>query len=200
MDGQRVRDLADLVQGQVPLAEWPAAWMRVEDQVRRSDVLLDAIPPARPGTAGSPGTRRAVHAGRTGQVSPARARRRRVLHRPQVGAVPRRTVGPWRHAWVVCNADEGEPGTFKDRVLLNRQADAVFEGMTLAARVLGARTGLLYLRGEYRFLLEQIEAVLARRRTHGLLGRSILGVEGFDFDIAIHVGAGAYVCGARRAP
>ncbi|MDP2770942.1 MAG: NADH-ubiquinone oxidoreductase-F iron-sulfur binding region domain-containing protein, partial [Giesbergeria sp.] len=100
---------------------------------------------------------------------------------------------------VVCNADEGEPGTFKDRVLLNRQADAVFEGMTLAAWVLGARTGFLYLRGEYRFLLEPLEAALAQRRSRGLLGARILGRDGFDFDICIHVGAGAYVCGEESA-
>ncbi|NUP85518.1 MAG: SLBB domain-containing protein, partial [Burkholderiaceae bacterium] len=100
---------------------------------------------------------------------------------------------------VVCNADEGEPGTFKDRVLLAEQADTVIEGMTVAARVLGARTGFVYLRGEYRFMLEHLQAVLARRRTAGLLGTGILGTPGFDFDIAIHLGAGAYVCGEESA-
>ena len=100
---------------------------------------------------------------------------------------------------VVCNADEGEPGTFKDRVLLTQQADTVFEGMTVAARVLDARQGLVYLRGEYRYLLESLEAVLARRREQGLLGHGIRGVEGFDFDIQIHLGAGAYVCGEESA-
>ena len=71
--------------------------------------------------------------------------------------------------------------------------------MTVAARVLGARTGFLYLRGEYRYLLPSLRAVLARRRKHGLLGPRILGIEGFDFDIDIHVGAGAYVCGEESA-
>jgi [NiFe] hydrogenase diaphorase moiety large subunit len=199
MDGQRVRDLADLVQGQVPLAEWPAAWMRVEDQVRRSDVLLDATR--------LQGQALQAALARGAQSTLAELDRSRLRGRGGAGFATARKwalcrdapLAPGDTRVVVCNADEGEPGTFKDRVLLNRQADAVFEGMTLAARVLGARTGLLYLRGEYRFLLEQIEAVLARRRTHGLLGRSILGVEGFDFDIAIHVGAGAYVCGEESA-
>jgi [NiFe] hydrogenase diaphorase moiety large subunit len=103
-----------------------------------------------------------------------------------------------RH-FVVCNADEGEPGTFKDRVLLTRQADLVFEGMTLCALAVGARKGFLYLRGEYRYLLEPLRAVLQRRRNSNLLGESILGKTGFDFDIDIHLGAGAYICGEESA-
>jgi [NiFe] hydrogenase diaphorase moiety large subunit len=106
---------------------------------------------------------------------------------------------PGKARYVVCNADEGEPGNFKDRVLLASQADAVVEGMTLCALATGAWRGFLYLRGEYRFLLGHLEAVLARRRATGLLGESILGREGFDFDVAIHVGAGAYVCGEESA-
>jgi len=101
--------------------------------------------------------------------------------------------------YIVCNADEGEPGTFKDRVLLNSYADLVFEGMTIGARVMGSAKGLLYLRGEYRYLLEKLEGVLARRRAAGLLGRNILGEAGFDFDIEIHLGAGAYICGEESA-
>jgi [NiFe] hydrogenase diaphorase moiety large subunit len=101
--------------------------------------------------------------------------------------------------YVVCNADEGEPGTFKDRVLLSSCADAVVEGMTIAAMVVGARQGLIYLRGEYRYLLDHLELVLQRRREQGLLGTAIQGQTGFDFDIVIHVGAGAYVCGEESA-
>ena len=100
---------------------------------------------------------------------------------------------------VVCNADEGEPGTFKDRVLLTRMADAVFEGMTLAAWAVGADQGFLYLRGEYRYLLAPLQAVLEARRSAGLLGHRIRGIDGFDFDIEIHLGAGAYVCGEESA-
>src|SRR5690606_4116516 len=96
---------------------------------------------------------------------------------------------------VVCNADEGEPGTFKDRVLLQCHADALFEGMTLCAYGIGARKGFLYLRGEYRYLLGHLQTVLRRRYDSGLLGVSILGRAGFSFDIEIVVGAGAYICG-----
>ena len=100
---------------------------------------------------------------------------------------------------VVCNADEGEPGTFKDRVLLSSYADLVIEGMTLCAGIVGAGEGFIYLRGEYRYLIEHLEAVLQRRREQGLLGRSIGGRAGFDFDIHIHMGAGAYICGEESA-
>ena len=84
-------------------------------------------------------------------------------------------------------------------MLLRSHADAVFEGMTLAAHVIGARRGFLYLRGEYRWMLESLEQTLARRREARLLGDDIAGRAGFDFDITIHVGAGAYVCGEESA-
>ena len=103
------------------------------------------------------------------------------------------------HKFVVCNADEGEPGTFKDRVLLADYADLVFEGMTIAGRAIGSHQGILYLRGEYRYLLDQLEGVLNGRRKAGLLGQNILGKEGFNFDIEIRMGSGAYVCGEETA-
>ena len=101
--------------------------------------------------------------------------------------------------YVVCNADEGEPGTFKDRVILTDFADLVFEGMTIGARVIGARYGIMYLRSEYTYLRPHLESILARRRTENLLGKNIAGREGFDFDIDIHMGSGAYVCGEETA-
>lgn len=101
--------------------------------------------------------------------------------------------------FVVCNADEGEPGTFKDRVLLTDYADLVFEGMTIAGLAIGSRQGILYLRGEYRYLLARLEAVLAKRHLDGLLGEGILGLGGFKFDIEIRMGSGAYVCGEETA-
>ena len=101
--------------------------------------------------------------------------------------------------YVVCNADEGEPGTFKDRVLLIDYADLVFEGMTIAAKAIGATRGILYLRGEYVYMRPHLEGVLARRRQDGLLGANIQGAEGFTFDIEIRMGAGAYVCGEETA-
>ena len=108
-------------------------------------------------------------------------------------------VGDGGAKYVVCNADEGEPGTFKDRVLLLDYADLVFEGMTIAARAIGATRGILYLRGEYVYMRPHLEGVLARRRTDGQLGADILGTAGFTFDIEIRMGAGAYVCGEETA-
>jgi len=101
--------------------------------------------------------------------------------------------------FVVCNADEGEPGTFKDRVILDCFADLVFEGMTLAGYVIGAKIGILYLRQEYSYLRQKIQDTLDRRRKEGLLGPNAAGKAGFDFDIAIRLGAGAYVCGEETA-
>jgi [NiFe] hydrogenase diaphorase moiety large subunit len=101
--------------------------------------------------------------------------------------------------FVLCNADEGEPGTFKDRVLLTERPDLVVEGMTIAARAIGAKEGLIYLRGEYIYLRDHLETVLAKRRERGVLGASIFGKAGFDFDIRIQMGAGAYVCGEEGA-
>jgi [NiFe] hydrogenase diaphorase moiety large subunit len=100
---------------------------------------------------------------------------------------------------VVCNADEGEPGTFKDRVILTEAAELVFEGMTIAGYGVGAATGIVYLRGEYAYLLVFLESLLKERREAGLLGRNILGKQGFDFDIRIQLGAGAYICGEETA-
>jgi [NiFe] hydrogenase diaphorase moiety large subunit len=101
--------------------------------------------------------------------------------------------------FVICNADEGEPGTFKDRVLLTERADRVFAGMTIAAYAIGATEGVLYLRGEYAYLLPFLEHRLERRREDGLLGRDITGKKGFHFDVRIQLGAGAYVCGEETA-
>ncbi|WP_428688369.1 NAD(P)H-dependent oxidoreductase subunit E [Roseibium sp.] len=101
--------------------------------------------------------------------------------------------------FVLCNADEGEPGTFKDRVLLTERPHLLVEGMTIAARAIGAREGILYLRGEYVYLRELLENVLEERRRRGLLGKGILGVKGFDFDIRLQLGAGAYICGEEGA-
>ena len=101
--------------------------------------------------------------------------------------------------YVVCNADEGEPGTFKDRVLLSDFADLVFEGMTIASLAIGATGGIVYLRGEYTYLVAHLESVLARRRQANLLGNDILGRKDWNFDIVIHLGSGAYVCGEETA-
>ncbi len=101
--------------------------------------------------------------------------------------------------YVVCNADEGEPGTFKDRVILTECPDLLFEGMTIAGYAIGAEMGILYLRGEYAYLQQLLDSVLAKRREHGLLGKNVAGKQGFHFDIRIQMGAGAYVCGEETA-
>ena len=109
----------------------------------------------------------------------------------------RRATGE-RH-YVLCNADEGEPGTFKDRVLLTENPDLVFEGMTVAGYAIGSHKGILYLRQEYHYLVDFLEDVLEKRRADGLLGKKVAGKEGFDFDIRIQPGAGAYICGEESA-
>ena len=100
---------------------------------------------------------------------------------------------------VLCNADEGEPGTFKDRVLLTERAELMVEGMTLAAYAIHSDQGFIYLRGEYAYLAPYLESVLQGRRDRGLLGKDVAGKHGFDFDIRIQMGAGAYICGEESS-
>ncbi|WP_406194850.1 NAD(P)H-dependent oxidoreductase subunit E [Streptomyces sp. NBC_01017] len=100
--------------------------------------------------------------------------------------------------YVVCNADESEPGTFKDRVLMEGDPYALVEAMTIAAYATGAHQGYLYLRGEYPRALHRLEHALAQARARGLLGDDILG-QGYAFDIEIRRGAGAYICGEETA-
>ena len=106
---------------------------------------------------------------------------------------------PGDKKFVFCNADEGEPGTFKDRVILTELPGLLFEGMTLAGYAIGSDQGILYLRFEYRYLKEYLEKTLAEMRQKNLLGKNIGGKAGFDFDIRIQFGAGAYVCGEESA-
>jgi [NiFe] hydrogenase diaphorase moiety large subunit len=100
--------------------------------------------------------------------------------------------------FIVCNADEGEPGTFKDRVLLTEYPELVFDGMVIGGYTIGAKKGLVYLRGEYEFMLADLEIYLEQMREDKLLGDKILGTD-FNFDIEIRLGAGAYVCGEETA-
>lgn len=101
--------------------------------------------------------------------------------------------------YVVCNADEGEPGTFKDRVLMLEYPELVFDGMVIAGYVVGAKEGIVYLRGEYEYMLKSLEAYLEQMRKDNLLGENIGGKEGFNYDIKIRLGSGAYVCGEETA-
>ena len=97
--------------------------------------------------------------------------------------------------FLICNADEGEPGTFKDRVILTEYPHLMFEGMTIGGYAIGASQGIVYLRAEYAYLRTFLEAVLEERRRAGLLGAQVCGNPMFDFDIRIQMGAGAYICG-----
>ena len=113
----------------------------------------------------------------------------------------------WRHLfenprypqYIVCNADEGEPGTFKDRLLLEQDPLSVIEGMIIAAYVFDAEEGFIYIRGEYRDIQNAFQRALDQALAAGYLGENILGVEGFNYRITIISGAGAYVCGENSA-
>ncbi len=103
------------------------------------------------------------------------------------------------HRVIICNADEGEPGTFKDRVLLTEFPERVFEGMVIGAYATGSDIGIVYLRYEYRYLYKYLNKILDQMREQGLLGNDIAGIQDFNFDIRIQLGAGAYVCGEESA-
>lgn len=101
--------------------------------------------------------------------------------------------------YVVCNADEGEPGTFKDRFLIQKYPGLLLEGMIIAGYAVGAKQGIIYLRGEYQYLIPKIESALHHFREQGWLGEDACGVPGFEFDIDLAIGAGAYICGEETA-
>jgi [NiFe] hydrogenase diaphorase moiety large subunit len=196
LDESRIASIAELIESNTAIEQWPADYFRVEDNIQRRDILLsddsdDGAALKALVKAGADATLEQI------EISGLRGR----------GGAGFKTAMKWRFCkqaeadqrYVVCNADEGEPGTFKDRVLLNSYADRVFEGMTLCAGIIGAAKGYLYLRGEYRYLRAQLEKVLQKRRKAGLLGHDILGEDGFDFDIEIHMGAGAYICGEESS-
>lgn len=106
---------------------------------------------------------------------------------------------PVRTRYLVCNADESEPGTFKDRVLIEGDPFALVESMTIAAFAIGAQKGYVYLRGEYPRALRLLRNAIDVARERGFLGADIMGHEGFSFDIEIRRGAGAYICGEETA-
>ncbi|HKN31215.1 MAG TPA: NAD(P)H-dependent oxidoreductase subunit E [Roseiarcus sp.] len=196
LTAHRVDEICDLVRGGDPLAEWPADFFRVEDNIRRAGALLGS--PYDTGSA----TRAAIALGRQGMLD--EMKRSNLRGRGGAGFVTSVKWESCRNApgadrFVVCNADEGEPGTFKDRVLLSSFAERVFEGMAIAGFVVGAGKGLVYLRGEYQHLFDPLEAKLEAMRKRRFLGASICGAQGFDFDIEIHLGAGAYICGEESA-
>ena len=217
---ERADRMVDLIMARKPVAAWPPELFRVEDNFRRSDVLFRRA--FEPGAAlrsallrGGDETLKAIQFEEAVDPASGIAWKRgadetlKELYRSDLrgrGGAGFKAAIKWEacrdtpapERFVVCNADEGEPGTFKDRVMLSSYADMVFEGMTLCGYVVGASQGILYIRQEYWYLKNHLEAVLARRREAGLLGRNLLGT-GHAFDIVIHWGAGAYICGMESA-
>jgi len=100
--------------------------------------------------------------------------------------------------YIICNADESEPGTFKDRVILEGDPHAIIEAMTIAGYAVGADEGYIYIRGEYFLAIKRMKRAIQQARDYGLLGENIFE-SGFNFDIHIHIGAGAYICGEETA-
>jgi [NiFe] hydrogenase diaphorase moiety large subunit len=208
LDRPRVDLIAQLIESEVPVGEWPSELLSVKDNIRRAGLLLDK--PLTPGSALKWSLQRGLDStfaeidksglrGRGGAGFQTSWKWKFCFEGPEDLAVCPTDKPNKIERYVVCNADEGEPGTFKDRVLLHSYAHQVFEGMTLCAAIVGANKGFLYLRGEYRALLAHLEAVRAERRNLNLLGDNILGRSDLSFDIEIHLGAGAYICGEESA-
>jgi len=196
LDHERVVAIAKLIEARIPVTAWPDDWFKVESHIRRVDILLNS--------SFQPGAAIAAVLARGAAALVDDMTLSNLRGRGGAGFVTGKKWALCRDAtgsdhYIVCNADEGEPGTFKDRVLLTNYADMVFEGMTIGAFAIGARRGMMYLRGEYRYLLDSLLEVLRQRRAAGLLGSAIQSHAGFDFDIDIHVGAGAYVCGEESS-
>jgi [NiFe] hydrogenase diaphorase moiety large subunit len=193
---QRVDQIADLIKQRTPVEQWPEDFFEVKENIQRRDLLLDTD----------------LDEGAALKAYLTQGPDKLLDELEQSGLRGRggagfKTALKWRFCRaaegdapvVVCNADEGEPGTFKDRVLLQSYADRLIEGMTLCAAIIGAKQGFIYLRGEYRYLLEPLQQELQRKRNAKLLGEGIQGQAGLSFDIEIHLGAGAYICGEESA-
>ncbi len=192
----KIARIAQRIITETPLTDWPAEWFEIQDTVHQRSLLLTEQ--FVPGSA----LQKALIQGADETLST--ILQSRLCGRGGAGFNTGKKWQLCREAsgdahYVVCNADEGEPGTFKDRFLLRDQAEALFEGMTLCAFVIDAEKGFVYLRGEYRYLLPHLHTVLNQRRQQGLLGHAILGHANFHFDIEIVVGAGAYICGEESA-
>jgi [NiFe] hydrogenase diaphorase moiety large subunit len=192
----RIGAIASLIRGHIPVDQWPDNLFTIHSHVERSDLLL-----ATPFTSGE-AIDAAIARGKDATID--EVTRSGLRGRGGAGFP---TGSKWRacadangaERFIVCNADEGEPGTFKDRELLMNHAELVLEGMTVAAFAVGASVGLLYLRAEYPFLIAPLLEAISKRRAASLLGKNVRGKTGFDFDIELHVGAGAYVCGEESA-
>jgi [NiFe] hydrogenase diaphorase moiety large subunit len=191
---RRADEVADLILSDTPLDAWPSDFFEVSNPIWRHNLTLGH--PIEPGRA----INHMLSQGADAMIDALRASGLR--GRGGAGFATWQKWQACRHApgprAITCNADEGEPGTFKDRMLLMNWAHEVIEGMTLAGLTIGAEQGFLYVRGEYVFIEPHLQAVLQERRNQQLLGDAILG-SGQRFDVAIHWGAGAYVCGEETA-
>jgi len=207
LDRARIDLIAELINQQKPLAEWPGELFEVDDNLVKPGLLLAR--PIAQGEALRATFNRGLQEtlaeinqsglrGRGGAGYTTGWKWHLCYEGPEEDAFCDVDAQKQAQRYVICNADEGEPGTFKDRVLLNSYAHQVFEGMTVCAAIIGASQGFLYLRGEYLFLYDKLQTVLAERRQAGLLGDNILR-QGLDFDIEICLGAGAYICGEESA-
>jgi len=103
-----------------------------------------------------------------------------------------------RPKYVICNADEGEPGTFKDRLIMEGDPHRVLEGMAICGYAIGANNGYIYIRGEYQLSIQRLEKAIKDAKKLGLLGKNIFGTD-FDFEVKIKIGAGSYVCGEETS-
>ncbi|MBN1634221.1 MAG: NADH-quinone oxidoreductase subunit NuoF [Ignavibacteria bacterium] len=106
---------------------------------------------------------------------------------------------PGNEKYVICNADEGDPGAFMDRSVLEGDPHSVLEGMIIAAYAIGAKEGVIYCRAEYPLAVKRLNLAINKAREKGYLGKNILGVEDFDFNMFVKEGAGAFVCGEETA-
>jgi len=110
--------------------------------------------------------------------------------------IAKKSVGDTKY--IICNADEGDPGAYMDRSIIESDPHSVIEGMLIGARAIGAKEGVVYIRTEYPLAIKRLEKAIDQARDYGLLGKDILG-KGFDFDLRIKQGAGAFVCGEETA-
>lgn len=196
LNRRRLQAVLEYAKNKTPLALWPKKWFRVQDNIRQRGLLLKHH--IEPGALLKKLLADDVDA-LMGALEQAH-----LLGRGGAGFA---TFSKWQRCreiegnekFVVCNADEGEPGTFKDRVLLHSHIENILEAMTLCGRTIGAKQGFIYLRGEYYFLLQEIEGKIQQRLSRNLLGSNILGQAGFDFNVTVHLGAGAYICGEESA-
>lgn len=201
-------DAAELAQRPEPTAP-PAAppaygWLpgRAPVLLARVGRIDPASAPAYAAAGGWEGLRRAVALGPEGVIAAVKAAQ--LVGR---GGAAFPTGIKWEGAarargnpkYVVLNADESEPGTYTNRLVLEQDPLSVIEGMLIAAFAVGATRGYAYIRGEYALAVSRFAAAVEAARAAGLLGRAILGQDGFDFDIEIRRGAGAYICGEETA-